>query len=117
MNKILVRFQEFIGWLPLLVGLSLLGWIVLGTLERDAGTSAVSLLLELPVLCAYALSALGLSYLARRRFRKILTDAQQEELWNATLRGDRGALLIYTLDVIVWLGSLLVLLLFFWPAR
>lgn len=117
LKKQITRWQEFAGWLPLVGILALAAWVFLGGLDRSQGAASLSLLIELPVLAAYALTAIGLAQLARRRFRKKLTEEQQNQLWDAVVRGDRGALVIYLLDSLVWLGSVLVLLAFFWPAR
>lgn len=111
--KFIQRFQEFTGWIPVVVVLSIAGWLVLGVMDRAAGSDTLALLMELPVLCAYALAAVGVSYLARRRFRRKLTDQEQVELWRAVLQGNKGACFIYFLDVVVWLGSLIALLVFF----
>lgn len=116
-KQLITRWQEFAGWLPIVGLLALAAWVLLGGLDRSQGAASLSMLIELPVLAAYALTAIGLAQLARRRFRKKLTEEQQTELWDRVLRGERGALVIYLLDTLVWLGSALVLLAFFWPAR
>lgn len=117
LKQLVTRWQEFAGWLPLVGLLALAAWVFLGGLDRSQGAISLSLLIELPVLTAYALAALGLAQLARRRFRKKLTEEQQEQLWQGVLRGDRGALVVFISDTVVWLVLALVLLAFFWPAR
>lgn len=116
-KKIFVRWQEFAGWLPVVGVLAIVAWVFLGGIDRGVGADTLGLLLELPVLCAYALAALGLGNLARRRFRKKLTEQQKAELWNGVLAGQRGPLFVYLLDTIVWLALTLALLALFWPAR
>lgn len=115
MKAWLLRWQEHVGWLPLVVLLALAAWVVLGALDRTAGMDSLSLLVELPIRCAYAVAALGLAYLARRRQRRHLNDFEQADLWTRTLNGERGALTIYITDAIIWLASATLLLLFFWP--
>jgi len=54
----LSRWQEFIVWLPGLVVLTLIGFVVLGAFT-SLGGDAIAWLAELPVLCAYAAAALA----------------------------------------------------------
>lgn len=115
MKNWLKRWQEFIGWVPLIVAISVAGWILLGGItDRN---DLIRWLLELPVLTGYALAALGVAFLARRRQRRALTDAESAELWKRTLAGERGALIIYLTDSIVWALSFALSLWFFWPRR
>lgn len=111
----LKRWQEFIGWLPALVLLALAGWVLLGGLtDRN---DLIRWLLELPVLTGYALAALGIAFLARRRQRRKLSADEAEHLWSRTLAGERGALIIYLTDTLVWALTYVLSLLFFWPHR
>lgn len=113
----LSRWQEYLSWTPLLVLLSLIGWLAFGALDRRLGTDALAFLLELPIRTAYAAAALGIAYLARRRQRRTLTAEEQADLWNRTLNGERGALIIYLTDFIVWALAFTLSLYFFLPAR
>lgn len=111
------RWQEPYLWVPALVVLALAAWLVLGALDRTATTDMLSQLVQLPILSAYALAALALTFLARRRQRRKLTDIEQQRLWEAAVAGHKGPLIIYVMDSLVWLTSFVVSLLFFWPAR
>lgn len=113
----LSRWQEYLSWTPLLVVLSLAAWLAFGALDRRLGTDALAFLLELPIRSAYAAAALGIAYLARRRQRRDLTADEQTDLWNRVLAGERGAIIIYLTDSIVWALAFTLSLLFFWPAR
>ncbi len=116
-KKFVLRWQEQTVLLPLLVLFAIGAWFVLTVFDRTAGKDMLSLLIQLPILCAYAGAALALAWLARRRQRRMLTDAQQEELWQLLLAGNGSARIIYIMDFLVWLTSFVLLLLFFWPAR
>jgi hypothetical protein len=109
------RWQEFIGWLPLLVVVAVFGWVMLGGITDRS--DLIRWLLELPVLTAYALAALGAAFLARRRQRRKLTKEESAALWQRTLAGDRGALIIYLTDTFVWALTYALSLWFFWPRR
>lgn len=109
------RWQEFIGWLPVLALLAVASWILLGGITDRS--DIIRWLLELPVLTAYALAALGIAFLARRRQRRKLTKAESIELWNRAVAGERGALIIYLTDVLVWALTFALSFLFFWPHR
>jgi amino acid transporter len=101
MNKFtsfFARWQESILWLPTLVLLALAAWLVLGALDRTATVDTLSLVINLPVLTAYALAALALTHLARRRWRKKLADHEQDQWWTKLMRGDHGAVVIYIVD-------------------
>lgn len=115
MKAWLKRWQEFIGWLPILVLVAVAGWILLGGItDRN---DLIRWLLELPVLTTYALAALGVAYLARRRQRRKLTKDESRLLWERTLNGERGALIVYLTDVLVWAVTFVSSLWFFWPRR
>ena len=112
-----VRWQEPYLWVPLLIVLAFVGWLVIGAIDRTAGTDMLAQLVELPIRTAYAVAALAIAFLARRRFRRRLTDAEQRNLWLATVDGERGAVIIFITDAIVWIATFITLLLFFWPSR
>ncbi len=116
-RSFLVRWQEPYVWLPMAAFLALVAWVVLTALDRTAGNDMLAMLIQLPILSAYALAALALTYLARRRQRRKLSDAEQQRLWEATVAGHKGAIIIYITDGLVWLTSFVVSLLFFWPSR
>lgn len=109
----LKRWQEPVVWLPLIVMLALAAWLVLGALDPGSTVDLIARLIELPITTAYAVAALALTWLARRRQRRKLTAEQEDELWRRVLAGERGALFVYTLDVVVWLACAFLLLRFF----
>lgn len=112
-----VRWQEPYLWVPLLVVLAIVGWLVIGAIDRTAGTDMLAQLVDLPIRTAYAVVAIAIAFLARRRFRRRLTDTEQRRLWEAAADGEKGALTIVVMDALVWIITLVVSLLFFWPSR
>jgi hypothetical protein len=109
----LVRWQEHFLWLPIVVGIAVASWIVLGALDRTAGTDMLSQLVELPIRSAYAVVALAIAFLVRRRQRHKMTDAQKEDYWHKVTTGWKGPLIVYITDSILWLATFLSLLAFF----
>lgn len=112
-----IRWQEYLSWTPLLVALSIFGWILFGALDPRTSADTLNFLLELPMRTAYAAAALGITFLARRRQRHKLSPEQQAELWTKILAGERGALIVYLTDTLIWVLSFALAMLFFWPAR
>lgn len=117
MRKAFERFAEFVGWLPLQVALAIGGVIVLGGMSRGLGPDLLAWLAELPVMLAYGFAALGLSYLAWRRWRMRLDDTAKHELWRRLMLGERGALVVYVVNALFWVAVLALALWFFRPAR
>lgn len=109
----LVRWQVSHGWLPLLVLFSLLGWVGLRALDRFAGQDALSLLVQLPMICAYAAAALVLTKITVRQWRQSLTSEQKQALWAGAQAGQIGPLVIQFIYAAFTLGVLCALLLFF----
>lgn len=114
MMKWIKRWQEQVILLPLLVFIAISGWMVLTVFDRTAGKDMLSLLVQLPILCAYVGAISGLSWLIRRRQRKVLTDEEQAALWNLLLAGNKPAMIIYITDFIVWLVAYGTMFSFFW---
>jgi hypothetical protein len=112
----LSRWQEFIVWLPGLVMLTLIGFVVLGAFTSLGGDS-IAWLAELPVLCAYAAAALAFAWLFKRTNLHDLTDDQEAELHRKAAAGDKDAQWVLKKDRLEWLVLLVVLCAFFWPAR
>lgn len=116
MNKVisyLKRWQEFVGWLPLLVILAVVGWIVIGALDPLAVVDAMAQMVDLPIRTAQALAALGLAYLAWRRWSIRLSDPQLEDYWRRLMDGERGAIVVFIVNAGFYLCVSLSLLLFF----
>ncbi len=116
-KRILIRWQEFIGWTPLLVLLTLAGFVVLGALYPRLDGDRLGLLLELAIISAHAMAAVGITYLGWRRWRLQLTPEQQDRLWDGLMSGERGPLLVHVVNAAVWLSSLIALLVFFRVVR
>ena len=119
MNKLtafLSRWQESVLWLPTLLLLALSAWLVLGALDRTATVDSLAMLLNLPIITAYALAALALAHLARRRWRKKLSEADQEYWWAKLVRGEYGAVVIYVGDAVFSVVITCALLFFFFSS-
>lgn len=107
-----LRWQEYVGWLPLVVGLAIGGWIVFGALDPVAVTDALSLLVRLPMLAGYLLLALAVVYLLRRRWRYRMSGDQQQRWWALVLAHPHGAIVVLVIDAILTAVSLVVVLWF-----
>lgn len=108
--------QEFTLWIPGLVLLTVLGYILLGSIVR-VGPDALAWLAELPAQCAYAAAWLGCGWLIQRLYLRDLTAAEEDDLQRRVLAGDAAArwlLVFHRLQLFVALALSLV---FFWPAR
>jgi TRAP-type C4-dicarboxylate transport system permease small subunit len=117
MKREIQRFAEFIGWLPLQVALAIMGVVVLGGMARGLGPDLLAWLAELPIYLAFAFAALGISYLAWRRWRMPLDEARKAELWERLMAGERGAVVVYVVNAVFWVAVLWLALDFFRPAR
>ena len=71
--------QEFTLWLPGLVLLAVLGYVVLGGLAR-VGTDAIAWLLELPAWSAWAAAWLGTAWLIQYLYMHDLSREDEERL-------------------------------------
>lgn len=106
----LVRWQEQTGWLPLMLGLGILAWLVFGALDRTAVVEVLVQWVNLPPKAGYAVAALGLTHLARKRWRQRFTDAEQAELRTRLLAGERGAARILYADLVFTLVVFVLLI-------
>jgi uncharacterized protein YneF (UPF0154 family) len=108
----------FAGWLPLVVVLAIAGSIVLGAFPGVHTTGdQLAWLSELPVHSAYAFAVLGFTWLARRYFRRQLTEAQKKDFWALLMDGNPAAITVFRWDCIVWILSLLTFAWLLAPAR
>lgn len=113
----LVRWQEFVGWVPLMVLLVIAGYAVLGGFAPTLDADRFGLLWDLAILSAYAVAAVGVTHLAWRRWRRKLTPEEKDELWAGLMRGWKGPMLVYAINAGIWLATLLALLWFFRVVR
>ena len=93
MNAWLKRHQEFFGWMPLLLIVAVMAWVLLGAVsDRD---DLIRWLIELPVKVLYALGASGVAYLVWRRWSYRMSDDELHAYWSGLMRGDAGPLIVY----------------------
>lgn len=109
----LKRWQEFLGWAPLAVIVVLVAYVVIGAADRLAVVDALARLVDLAIDLAVAFLASGLAYLIWRRWSYRLTGAQLEELWHRLLDGERGAIVVFTVNAGFYLCITLALLYLF----
>lgn len=120
MNRILSffsRWQEFIVWLPALIFLALLGWILLGALDRTIGGDVLAQLLQLPISAAYLATACAAAWLFKRTYLFDLRDEEERRLHGAALTGDPSAWRMLLLDRAEWVVLVGLFVAFFWIAR
>lgn len=106
MNTIKVwmaRWLEKAVLLPLMVLATLLAWVIIGALDNTATQDMLAMLMALPIRSAYVFAWLGVIWLARRRFRRRLSDEEQTALWVGVMKGERGPTLIFLIDVGIYL--------------
>lgn len=108
--------QEFTLWLPGLVVLAVLGWVVIGGMVR-VGPDALAWLIELPVWCAWAAAWLGASWVIKAVYLHDIPRPLEAELEELILAGDPNARWLVVKDRLETAGCLLLTLIFFWPAR
>lgn len=111
------RWQEFIVWLPVLIFLALLGWILLGALDRTIGGDVLAQLLQLPISAAYLATACAAAWLFKRTYLFDLRDDEERQLHDAARAGDRSAWHMLLLDRAEWVGLVGLFVAFFWIAR
>lgn len=111
--QFVLRWQESITWMPLVVIIAISTWIVLGSLDRSAAIDVLPILVMLPVKVLYVLMALAGTYLVRRRWRLRLTPEQQTNYWTSLNAGQRGTMLVFITDAIFTLCAFFALLYYF----
>ena len=107
------RWQEPVVWLPLVSLLAIGAWLLLGALDPSATVDIIAALVEVPVLTAKAIAALGLAWLARRRFRHRLDDEQKLAHWEGVQAGRLGPVVVFVVDALVFVACAALLLHFF----
>ncbi|MBN8262504.1 MAG: hypothetical protein J0L59_09280 [Xanthomonadales bacterium] len=108
--------QEFTLWLPGLVVLAVVGYVVLGAIVR-VGPDALAWLAELPALCAYAAAWLAFSWAIKAVYMHDIDRPTERDLQSRVLAGDQAARWLLVKDRLETFGALLLSLAFFWPAR
>jgi len=108
--------QEFTLWLPGMVLLALLAYVVFGALTPMTG-DALAWLAELPALCAYAAAALGASWVIKKLYLHDIDAAQEITLQAAALDGDANARWLLIKDRLETFACIILAFAFFWPSR
>lgn len=94
------RWQEFASFLPIVFAIAIVLWILFGNAQNSP---TILTMLELPVRCAYALAACGLTYLLWRRWSYRLCKEQLDDYWKRLMTGERGALIVYSINAAFYL--------------
>lgn len=111
MKDWLKRWQEFAGWMPLLLVLAVLAWVLLGGVsDRD---DLIRWLIELPVKTLYAAAVSGVAYLVWRRWSFRMDDEQMSRYLNGLLAGEPGPTTIYLTNAGFYLCVFVTLLYYF----
>ena len=108
--------QEFTLWLPGLVVLAVLGYVVLGGIAR-VGVDAIAWLVELPAWSAWAAAWLGTAWLIQYLYMHDLPREDEERLHEAAEGGDPDARWLLIKARLETAGALILSLIFWWPAR
>jgi hypothetical protein len=116
-NTMLSRWQEFAVWLPVLVVLTIAGWIFFGAIDRSIAGDTLAWLLELPVTCAYLAAAIGAAWLVKNTYLFDLGLIREDALHDLAKAGDRNARWLLIKDRLEWAFLLVLFCLFFWPER
>jgi hypothetical protein len=108
----------FAGWMPLAVLLALAAYTVFAAFPGVHMTGdTISWLGELPAHSAYAFAVLGFTWLARRYYRRKLTEAECRDFWQLLMDCNPAAIIVFRWDCIVWIVSLLTFAAFLYSAR
>lgn len=111
MNAWLKRWQEFVGWMPLLLVIAVIAWVLLGAVsDRD---DLIRWLIELPVKVLYALGASGVTYLVWRRWSYRMNDTELRAYWDGIMRGDAGPLIVYLTNAALYVAVFCAVLVYF----
>lgn len=103
-------------WLPAMVCVTLVGWIVLGALPGMAMTGdIVSWLLELPVITCYALATAGATMLMMQVTGLNLDNEYRLRLIDKAAVGDKAALNVLNSEAAAWCVFLVIFAVIFFP--
>lgn len=116
MKSLTTHFKAFAIWLPLMVVLTLLGWLVLGALPGMRMTGdLVAWLAELPVVTCYAIAAGAATSLTMRATGMNLENSYRAKLIERAAAGDIAAHRTLSQEIRAWLAFLAIWSLFFFP--
>lgn len=116
MIRLTTHFKAFAFWLPLMVVLTVLGWLVLGALPGMRMTGdLVAWLAELPVITCYAIAAGAATSLTMRATGMNLDNAYRQQLIERAANGDASAHRTLNQEIRAWLAFLAIWSLFFFP--
>lgn len=108
--------KAFAFWLPIMVVLTLLGWLVLGALPNmKMNGDLIAWLMELPVTTCYAIAAAGATILTMQVSGINIDNDERAQLLRTALEGSEPARRALVLETAAWLGFLCVWSLFFFP--
>lgn len=107
-----------LGGLPLLVGLFVVGWVVLGALpDADLSPDLINQLAALPRLCVQAGCAVVMAIFAVRVCMFEPPTALERAWWEAAALGDKNARWLVAFVTLRWAVAIGGFLAFFWPVR
>lgn len=107
LRKVIYATQEFTLWLPAMVVLSVVGFVVLGGIVRLGG-DALAWLAELPAHCAYVGAWLGSAWLIKAVYMHDLPADAEKELHAAAELGNRNAQWVLVKDRIETFAALII---------
>lgn len=108
--------KTFLFYLPVMVLMTLVGWVFLGALPNMRMTGdLIAWLLELPVATCYALAAGGSTILTMQVTGINLPNERRNELLDLALCRNKEAIRILLIETGAWLGFLAIWSLFFFP--
>lgn len=112
------RWQEFAVWMPVLVLVALISFLVLGGLPGVAVSGdLIAWMLELPIACLYLAAAMGAAWLFKFTYLLDINTVRELELHSLVLQGDKHARWLIIKDRIEWAFLIVLFTAFFWPAR
>lgn len=108
--------KTFLVYMPALVLLTLVGWVVFGALPNMRMTGdLIAWLLELPVISVYAAGAGGMTLFSMHVTGINIPNEKRSELLELALCRNKDAQRILLVETVAWLGFLAIWSLFFFP--
>ena len=106
-KKFLDKTQEFTLWLPGLVILTVLGYVLLGGVSK-VGPDAISWLAELPAKCAYSVAILGIAWLILNLYTPDLDRDELKQLYLEALSGNGAAMKLLVIRSVMVVAALAI---------